>query len=97
MQRFRTFLGQPDRAAPAPRISRSPNQPFGRSVCVEGGFPWATSHTFRRTVATRLDERGARARDIADQLGHAQIRTTIDHYLARDFEGNKSHLADLLE
>ncbi|WP_311209503.1 MULTISPECIES: site-specific integrase [unclassified Aeromicrobium] len=68
-----------------------------RTILDSAGFPWATSHTFRRTVATRLDERGARARDIADQLGHAQIRTTIDHYISRDFNGDRAHIARLLE
>lgn len=46
-------------------------------------YPWVTSHTFRRTVASRLDDAGFSIRHIADQLGHAQPSTTLDHYLGR--------------
>jgi integrase len=51
------------------------------------GFDWATSHTFRKTVATRLDEAGWSARQIADQLGHAQPSLTLDTYLGRKVVG----------
>lgn len=44
---------------------------------------WVTSHTFRRSVATWLDEAGVSARVIADQLGHKQISMTQDKYLGR--------------
>ena len=42
-----------------------------------------TSHTFRKTVASRLDDAGFSIRHIADQLGHARPSTTLDHYLGR--------------
>lgn len=42
-----------------------------RERCLAGPFSWVTSHIFRKTVATRLDEAGLSARQIADQLGHA--------------------------
>jgi len=64
------------------------------------GYPWVTSHTFRRTVASRLDDAGLSIRHIADQLGHARPSTTLDHYLGRravttaDFA---DHLAVLVE
>jgi integrase len=51
------------------------------------GFDWATSHTFRKTVATRLDEAGWSARQIADQLGHAQPSVTLDTYMGRKVVG----------
>jgi integrase len=51
------------------------------------GFDWATSHTFRKTVATRLDEAGWSARQIADQLGHAQPSMTLDVYMGRRVVG----------
>jgi integrase len=35
---------------------------------------WMTSHSFRKTSATVLDEDGQSARQIADQLGHARRR-----------------------
>lgn len=37
-----------------------------------------TSHTFRKTVATQLDEAGFTARQIAGQLGHANPSMTLN-------------------
>lgn len=51
--------------------------------CDAGPFAWVTSHTFRKTVATRLDEAGFTARQIADQLGHARPSMTQDVYMGR--------------
>lgn len=51
------------------------------------GFGWVTSHNFRKTVATVLDEAGLSAREIADQLGHAKISMTQDVYLGRHAVG----------
>lgn len=48
------------------------------------GFQWASSHTFRKTLATRMDEAGFTAREIADQLGHSKISMTQDVYLGRN-------------
>jgi integrase len=47
------------------------------------GYPWVTSHVFRRTVASRLDDAGFSIRHIADQLGHDRPSTTLDYYLGR--------------
>jgi len=47
------------------------------------GYDWVTSHTFRKTVATRLDEAGLTARQIADHLGHANPSITQDVYMGR--------------
>jgi integrase len=47
------------------------------------GYPWVSSHTFRKTVASRLDDQGYGIRHIADQLGHARPSTTLDYYLGR--------------
>jgi integrase len=44
---------------------------------------WVTSHTCRKTVATRLDEAGLSAREIADHLGHAKPSMTQDVYMGR--------------
>ena len=46
-------------------------------------FEWVKPHTFRKTVATLLDESGASARLIADQLGHSRVSMTQDVYMAR--------------
>ena len=47
------------------------------------GYSWVTSHVFRKTVASRLDDAGFSIRHIADQLGHARPSTTLDYYLGR--------------
>ena len=44
---------------------------------------WITSHTFRKTAATILDEAALSARLVADQLGHARPSMTQDVYLGR--------------
>jgi integrase len=48
-----------------------------------GQFSWVTSHVFRKTCATLLDESELSARQIADQLGHAKVSMTQDNYLGR--------------
>jgi integrase len=46
------------------------------------GFPWLTSHTLRRTVATMLDDAGVSRSRNANQLGHSSTRM-LDVYLDR--------------
>jgi integrase len=40
------------------------------------GYPWLTSHVFRKTAATILDEQRFSAREIADVLGHSRPSLT---------------------
>lgn len=47
------------------------------------GFAWVTSHVFRKTCATVLDEAGQSPRAVADQLGHAQVSMTQNFYFGR--------------
>ncbi|WP_307831944.1 tyrosine-type recombinase/integrase [Prauserella cavernicola] len=47
------------------------------------GFAWVTSHVFRKTAATIMDEAGLSARLIADQLGHSRPSITQDAYMGR--------------
>ena len=42
-----------------------------------------TSHSFRKTVATLIDDEGLSARIGADHLGHAKVSMTQDRYMAR--------------
>ena len=49
----------------------------------EEALGWITSHTFRKTAATILDEAALSARLVADQLGHSRTSMTQDHYLGR--------------
>lgn len=55
-----------------------------RKLLDRHGYDWVTSHTFRRTVATRLDEAGLSGKTVADQLGHAQPSMTLDKYMGRN-------------
>lgn len=54
-----------------------------RSVLDDAGYPWVTSHTFRKTAATLLERSGMTARAVADQLGHSDVTTTQNHYFGR--------------
>jgi len=59
---------------------------FGRDwrrVRDELGLQNVTPHSFRKTVATMIDEEGLTARVAADQLGHAKVSMTQDRYMAR--------------
>jgi integrase len=42
-----------------------------------------TTHSFRKTVATLIDEQGLSARIGADHLGHAKVSMTQDRYMSR--------------
>jgi len=57
---------------------------------------WAVPHTFRRTVATLLDQANLPIARIADQLGRADVSMTARAYLGRDLKGDKSELAEVL-
>lgn len=56
---------------------------------------WITSHVFRKTTATILDNDGQTARQIADQLGHARVSMTQDTYLGR--KAGDSRASDALQ
>lgn len=57
-------------------------------------FEWVKTHIYRKTVATLLDQSGASARMIADQLGHSRVSMTQDVYLGRRAR-NAANLAAL--
>lgn len=52
--------------------------------CDAGPFAWVTSHVFRKTVATRMEEAGCTPREVADQLGHSRPSMTQDVYFGRN-------------
>lgn len=54
-----------------------------REVRDDLGLPDVTSHSFRKTVATLIDDSGLSARIGADQLGHARPSMTQDVYMSR--------------
>ncbi|MFC5996896.1 tyrosine-type recombinase/integrase [Pseudonocardia hispaniensis] len=63
-----------------------------RQARARGGFGWVTSHVFRKTVASVLHDSGLTGREIADQLGHANLRT-LEHYIGRRAVGEAAALA----
>lgn len=76
---------------------RDPNN-FGkewRNVRDQLGVPEVTSHSFRKTVATLIDDEGMSARVGADQLGHSHVSMTQDRYMTRG--RIHSEVADLLD
>ena len=66
-----------------------------RMVRGELEVPDVTSHSFRKTVATLIDDEGLSARIGADHLGHAQVSMTQDRYMSRGRV--HSQVADLLD
>jgi integrase len=54
-----------------------------RPFIQRAGYEWVTFRTFRKTVATLLDDAGLTARQIADVLGHAHPSMTQDVYMGR--------------
>jgi len=59
----------------------------------EEALAWITSHTFRKTAATILDEAALSARLVADQLGHSRTSMTQDYYLGRRTVDSQAALA----
>jgi integrase len=57
------------------------------------GMPDLTSHVFRKTVATLLDQAGLDVRDIATHLTHSSPKITESHYIARKARGKAGALA----
>ncbi len=82
-----------DPVFPAPKGGlRDPSNTQGdlRESLAWRGLPWVTSHIFRKTTATLLDNAGLSARTIADQLGHAQPSVTQDVYMGRKIASNEA-------
>jgi integrase len=53
-----------------------------RRVFAAAGVQWAGTHTFRRTVASWMDDNGCSLAEIANQLGHGDTNVTAG-YLGR--------------
>jgi integrase len=58
-------------------------------------LPGYTFHSFRKTVATALDQAGLSARDIAEYLGHANPSITMNTYMSKTVGGSRA--ADALD
>jgi integrase len=86
MLRMRPY-GGPDRTVFSSALGglRDRDNTIGylREALNAAGFEWVTSHTFRKTVATLMDQAGLSSRAAADQLGHANVSLTTDVYFGR--------------
>lgn len=81
-------MGRPDASPVFPNVDGGLRDPSNtlrvlRATRGSEGFEWVTSHVFRKTAATVLDDAGLTARLIADQLGHSRPSMTQDVYIAR--------------
>lgn len=65
---------------------------FLKAIYAEAGLNGASSHSGRRTLITRLAERGVDLKAIAEIAGHASIRTTATYV-----ESNPRRLARILQ
>jgi integrase/recombinase XerD len=65
---------------------------FLKALYAEAGISGASSHSGRRTLITRLAERGIDLKSIAEIAGHTSIRTT-----AMYVESNPKRLARILQ
>lgn len=54
------------------------------------GFPGVSTHSFRKSVATALDQAGLSARAIAEYLGHENPSITQDVYMAKNTGGKRA-------
>jgi integrase len=78
-----------------------------RSVREDLAVPDVTTHSFRKTLATLIDEGGLSARVGADHLGHSEVSMTQDVYMTRgkvhtpgrrpSRHGNKRRITDRSE
>ena len=66
-----------------------------RSVREELGVPDATTHSFRKTVATLIDDEELSARIGANHLGDSHVSMTQDRYMTRG--RIHTQVADLLD
>jgi integrase len=82
----RPFLGQQEIIFPSSSGTlRNPDN-FGgqwRKTRDELGVPDVSSHSFRKSLATLIDDAGLSARIGADHLGHAKVSMTRDRYMTR--------------
>jgi integrase len=97
-RRSQPYLGEQTVIFPsAAGTLRDPNN-FGkqwRIVRDERDVPEVSTHSFRKTVATLIDDEGLSARIGADQLGHSRVSMTQDRCMSRGEV--HTEVADLLD
>lgn len=80
-RRVRPYVGQQEVIFASSKGTLRDRDNFGaawRAASNELGVPDVTSHSFRKTVATLIDDAGLSARIGADHLGHAKVSMTQD-------------------
>jgi len=92
------YLGQQSVIFPSTSGAlRDPDNFAGRwrKIRADLGVPNVSSYSFRKTVATLIDDAGLSARIGADHLGHAKVSMTQHRYMSR---GRVHHeVANLLD
>ncbi|MCW2650877.1 MAG: site-specific tyrosine recombinase XerC [Mycobacterium sp.] len=97
-RRGRPFLGQQEVIFPSSSGTLRELDNFAgqwRKTRDELGVPDVSSHSFRKSLATLIDDAGLSARIGADHLGHAKVSMTQDRYMTRGRVHAK--VADLLD
>lgn len=76
---------------------RDPNntQRSVRKARRAAGYEWLTTHVFRKTAVTIMDEQKLSARQIAGHVGHSRPSITLDTYMDKRAEGRSA--ADALD
>lgn len=85
-RRLLAFLGQQSVIFPSTAGKLHDPDNFNRvwrQVRDELGASGVSSHSFRKTVATLIDDEGLSARVGADHLGHAHVSMTQNVYMTR--------------
>ena len=85
-RRKKPFLGEQPMIFPSTAGTLRDPENFGarwRKVRDSLGVPDVTSHSFRKTLATLIDDEGLSARIGADHLGHSRVSEPQDTYMAR--------------
>jgi integrase len=97
-RRLLDFLGQQQVIFPSTAGTLRDPDNFNRvwrQVRDELGASGVSSHSFRKTVATLIDDEGLSARIGADHLGHAHVSMTQDVYMKRG--RIRAQVAELLD
>ncbi len=85
-RRGRPYLGEQAVIFPSTAGTLRDPDNFGkqwRAARDELGVSEVTTHSFRKTLATLIDDEGLSARIGADHLGHSNVSMTQDRYMAR--------------
>jgi integrase len=72
-----------DRVVEGHRHQSAPGEDRGDVIRTHSAGPEVTTHSFRRSMATLIDDEGLSPRVGADPLGHSKVSMTQDRYMSR--------------